>query len=234
VSRKRARRYLNFFYKTIHRTRSEKGNLGSAGIFTLGARLAGKLPASFDYGIETAGQTGDVASDPLHAWAGHWLLGYTAGSLKTTPRFLVEYNYASGDRSTSDGKRGTFDQLYPTNHYKYGAIDLLGWRNLRSMRAGSEMKVRPRLTVSLSYLSHWLAQASDAFYNGSGAPVFRLPPGASGRHVGHEFDLVFLGALSKQYSLGLGYARLWAGSFLKQAAGGSDFSYPYAFLAYNF
>src|SRR5262249_11843960 len=194
----------------------------------------GKLPACFDYGVEAAGQTGAIASDPLRAWAGHWVLGYTLGAVKTTPRLLVEYNYASGDRSSSDGRRGTFDQLFPTNHNKDGTTDQQGWRNMEMVRAGSELKLRPKLTASLSYLSLWLARGADAFYNASGVALFRLPAGASGRHVGHETDAVFLYSISKQYTLGAGYAHLWAGRFLKQATAGSSFSYPYVFVTYNF
>ena len=49
-----------FFYKTIHRTRSEKGNLGSAGIFTLGARLNLGMP------MHRMGRYG-VAQDTAHS-----------------------------------------------------------------------------------------------------------------------------------------------------------------------
>jgi len=223
-----------FLYKTIHRVRSERGTLGAAGIYTYGARMAGQLPHSFDYGVEAAGQAGTIASDSLRAWAGHGLLGYTIGTLKTTPRLAAEYNYASGDKSSLDGKRGAFDQLFPTNHNKYGTADQLGWRNMRSVRAGVELKLRPRLLVSSGYLSHWLAQGSDAFYGANGAVVARIASGASSRHVGQELDLVLLCAVSKRYTFGLGYAHLWAGKFLRQATAGGDFSYPYSFVTYNF
>jgi hypothetical protein len=222
------------FYKTIHRAMSEKGSLGTAGIYTYGARLAGNLPHSFDYGIEAARQTGRIASDPHRAWAGHGVLGYTAQKVKTSPRFLAEYNFASGDRSPSDGRRGTFDQLFPTGHAKYGTADQLGWRNMHSMRAGSELKLNPKLKVSFGYLSHWLAQDSDALYAANGSAVFRIPRGAASRHIGQEFDFVFFYTLSKQYVFGLGHAHLWAGKFLREASPGANFSYPYAFVAYNF
>jgi hypothetical protein len=222
------------FYKTIHRVRSERGAAGSAGIYTFGARWVGKLPASFDYGIEMMRQTGDIASDPLRAWAGHWLLGYTLAKVKTTPRLLIEHNYAAGDDSGSDGRRGTFDQLFPTNHNKYGTADLFGFRNMRNVRVGAELKLRPKLALTTGFLSHWLAQGSDSLYNASGAAIFRLPAGAKGSHVGNELDFVFLHSISKQYTLGLGYAHLWVGRYLKQTSGGSGLTYPYAFLAYNF
>src|SRR5947208_14763180 len=107
--------------------------------------MAGQLPHSFDYGVEAAGQAGTIASDPLRAWAGHGLLGYTIGRLKTTPRLVAEYNYASGDKSSLDGKRGTFDQLFPTNHNKYETADQLRGQNRRSARAGVELNLRQRL-----------------------------------------------------------------------------------------
>jgi hypothetical protein len=222
------------FYKTIHRVKSENGSAGSAGIYTYGARLAGNLPRSFDYGIEAAAQNGSISSDPLRAWAGHGVVGLSLKKIKTSPRLLAEYNYASGDKSPSDGRRGTFDQLFPTGHAKYGATDQLGWRNMHSLRAGSEFKPNSKIKVSVSYFSHWLAQNTDALYAANGSAVARVPKGAVSRHVGQECNLLFAYTLSKQYVFGAGYSRLWSGKFLREAAPGANFSYPYAFAAYNF
>ena len=35
-------------------------------------------------------------ADAVHAWAGHWIVGYTFKDCKWQPRVLMEYNYASG------------------------------------------------------------------------------------------------------------------------------------------
>src|SRR5881409_2801363 len=105
---------------------------------------------------------------------------------------------------------------------------------MRSMRAGSELKLNPKLKISFGYLSHWLAQGSDTLYAANGTAVFRIAKSAASRQIGQEFDFVLLYALSKQHVFGLGHAHLWAGKFLREATPGANFSYPYAFAACNF
>ena len=83
-------------------------------------------------------QTGSLGADSVQAWAGHWQL--RAGAPTRVPLGLTgEYNYASGDADPTDGTRGTFDQLYPTGHDKYGLADQVGWRNIHHLRAGVEL-----------------------------------------------------------------------------------------------
>src|SRR5688572_1409875 len=82
------------------------------------------------------------------AWAGHWVLGYTLPTVPSKPRLVAEYNYASGDKDPADGQRGTFDQLYPTPHDKYGLADQVGWRNIHNARAGVEFKPSAKLSVT--------------------------------------------------------------------------------------
>jgi alginate export protein len=114
----------------------EHGGRGKLDQKTYGFRWIGKFPATFDYGMEMVRQQGSLGADSLNAWAGHWVVGRTLARVRATPRFLVEYNYASGDKDPRDGTRGTFDQLYPTAHDKYGLADQVGWRNIHDLRVG--------------------------------------------------------------------------------------------------
>ena len=82
-------------------------------------------------------QSGSLGDDSIGAWAGHWQMRESLpgqGAIKLT----AEYNFASGDENPTDGSRGTFDQLYPTGHDKYGLADQVGWRNIHHLRAGVE------------------------------------------------------------------------------------------------
>lgn len=114
-------------WRTLPGVTGETGAIRDADVLTVGTRWAGALPAGFDYRLELAGQSGHFAGDDVRAWALHTQLGYSLARPKTRPRILVEYNYASGDRDPLDGCRETFDQLFPTNHDKYGIADLVGW-----------------------------------------------------------------------------------------------------------
>ena len=221
-------------WRTLPRVVDERGLSGDADVYTIGTRLAGKLPAAFDYKLEIAGQRGHYAHDSIRAWALHSQIGYTISSARTTPRLLLEYNFASGDRDPADGRHGTFDQLFPTNHYKYGIADRVGWRNMHNVRAGVGANLTRRLNVQLDYHSFWLASRRDALYNVGGAPVARIAAGAPSRHVGQELDFYSTMKLTSYLTLEAGYAHLFAGGFLKQATPGASTGFYYGMLTYRF
>jgi hypothetical protein len=138
-----------------------------------------------------------------------------------------EYNYASGDETPADGQRGTFDQLYPTPHDKYGLADQVGWKNIHHLRTGVEFKPQPRLALAGGYHSFWLASSRDALYNAGGAVVARIPGGTADRHVGQELDVQATFTPSPRIQLHGGYSHLFTGAFLKAATPGESYSGPY-------
>jgi hypothetical protein len=221
-------------WRLAPRLTTEAGARGNLDFRTVGFRWVGKLPLNFDYGTEIARQVGSLATDDIGAWAGHWVIGYTAGKIPYKPRFVGEYNYASGDRDPRDGKRGTFDQLYPTPHNLYGLADQIGWRNIHHLRTGVEFKPRPKWAVSSFYHSYWLASARDALYGASGAAVARSIDGTAGTRVGQELDGQFMYTLSKQVQIGAGYAHFFTGEFLKKTTPGKAYNSPYLMVAYAF
>lgn len=221
------------FYRTSRGVGSELGPVGTLGAATIGARWVGRLPARFDYGVEMALQRGSLGADAVQAWAGHWQVRQTLDAARGV-RLIGEYNYASGDSDPADGTRGTFDQLYPTPHDKYGLADQVGWRNIQHLRAGLEAAPVRKLTLGANYHSWWLADRRDALYGAGSGVAARVPGGAADGHVGQELDAQAFYALSPQIQLAGGYAYLFPGAFLKQATPGHAYSYPYVMVTYVF
>ena len=213
---------------------AELGGVADLRQATTGVRMAGKLPSAFDYSTETAVQTGSVGPDAVRAWASHWLVGKTLTGVAAQPRFFGEYNYASGDGNRTDGTRGTFDQLYPTGHDKYGLADQVGWRNIHHARAGVEFKPSAKWGVNGGYHSWWLASVTDALYGAGGAAIARSAAGTAGRHVGQEVDMQAAYNYSPQLQIGAGYAHLMPGEFLTNTTPGHSYSYPYLMVTYVF
>jgi hypothetical protein len=220
-------------YRIGRDLRSEAGSFGDLKAATIGVRWVGALPAGLDYNTEMAFQTGSLASDDVRAWAGHWQLRETL-SARRGLRAVGEYNFASGDASPTDGTRGTFDQLYPTGHDKYGLADQVGWKNIHHVRAGGEVLARKGLVISSSYHTWWLADRHDALYNAAGAVVARIASGASSRHVGQEIDAQAAFTLSPRLQIAGGYAHIFPGAFLQEATPGASFSAPYVMVTYVF
>jgi hypothetical protein len=221
------------FWRRDVNLRSELTTVGSLSQTTMGVRVAGKLPVRLDYGVEMALQRGSLAADSVSAWAGHWQLRESLpgrGAIKVT----TEYNFATGDDNPTDGRRQTFDQLYPTGHDKLGLGDQVGWRNIHHIREGVEFSPIKATPISLNYHSWWLAETTDALYAASGALLARVAGGAADSHVGQELDVQITRALTPQIQLAAGYAHMFTGAFLKQATPGASYSAPYVMVTYVF
>ena len=221
------------FWRRDDRLSGELGALGELRQTTVGLRVAGRMPARLDYNIEMALQRGSLDANDVSAWAGHLQLRESLpgrGAMKLTG----EYNYASGDEDPADGVRGTFDQLYPTPHDKYGLADQIGWKNIHHARAGFEVSPRKGWPVATNYHSWWLAETRDGLYNVGSAPIARVLTGAASHHVGQEIDVQVSKALFPQLQVAAGYAHIFTGGFLKEATPGASYSHPYVMATYVF
>ena len=136
------------FWRLQPGVKNEEGAIAGLNEKVAGIRVAGKLPHGFDYGTEMVREFGSLSADHIRSWAGHWEAGRTF-AVRFSPRLYAEYDFATGDRNPHDGIRGTFDQLYPSNHDKYGFADQVGWRNIRDVRAALDMKLRANVSEHL-------------------------------------------------------------------------------------
>ena len=221
------------FWRLEHGYKNEAGKLGNLSEKTLGFRWAGKLPARFDYGAETAGQFGSWAGDGIRAWMGHWVVGRTLSAGPRGPRLFVEYNRGSGDSNPHNGVHGTFDTLFPGAHDKYGLTDLLCPSNFVHLRTGVQYTVYRGVVVSASYNDFSLASARDGLYL-SGKSFVRSVDGTAGTHVGQEADFQAQWTPSRLTQLTLGYGRLFPGEFLDHMTTGVPYNILFLNLAQKF
>jgi hypothetical protein len=160
-------------------------------------------------------------------------VGKTFRKVAATPRVFLEGNYASGTKNPNGRTRNTFDQIYPSNHDKYGFDDLIGRRNLEQFRTGVEEEHTRKWKLKQHFEGFWLVTSNDNYYNAGGGIAVPAHPGAS-HHVGNEFDMVAEYEVNKGLNFGFGYGRLFAGQFLSTTTRGQDYGYPYAYFEYNF
>jgi hypothetical protein len=223
------------FWKAFPLVKSEEGTTGSENLWTYGFRGAGKLPLNFDYTVETAKQTGNYSTDAIAAWAGYANFGYSIPKAPLQPRFLLQYDYASGDDKLKDGKVGTFDQLYPSNHDVFGLTDLFGWRNIVQERAGVEVKPMNHLSVNVDFRDLYLANGNDSLYSSTGSVLVKTPKtGALHRDVGKEPDLLAKYDVRENITVGVGFGYLFAGRFLTENSPGNRACIVYTFARYKF
>jgi hypothetical protein len=212
--------------------RTESGLPASLDRKTVGVHWAGAL-LHFDYDAEISGQGGRTGDDRIAAWSASFLAGRTLASGGLRPRVFVKYDFASGDRNPNDGRRGTFDQLYPNMHDQHGLADQVGRQNVHSARAGVRLSLRANWMVTGAYNEWWLANPRDAFYNSSGGVVARDVSGQSGRHIGREFDAQSCWRWNRHVEFGAGIAYIRSGEFLRRTGLAPRYVYPYVMLNYN-
>ncbi len=212
---------------------SRAGGTDKLGVSAFGLRLAGPVAVGVKYSLEVALERGKVGPADLSAAAWfarlsrRWNLG---GKLLDVS---VEYKYASGTANPADTLHsGTFDQISPANHDKFGHQDLFGWRNVHNARSVTTLGVTQAFSISFLYDDLWLACLKDGIYNSSGKLIVRSAAGNSGRHVGRETDL-FGTYKYKHFTFGAGYGHLFPGGFLRQTTPGVDPTYLYIFHTYS-
>ncbi len=201
----------------------------SFGVFS--ERPAGK---GWDYGFFAAGQLGEYGQDDIQAFGAIVRAGYTFKP-SWQPRVGVEFNYASGDRDPNDGVAGTFDGIFGAMDLPYGWMNVVSWKNLEDYAVNFSVKPAKSLTLMAEYHYFRLAQARDAWYWVNGKPARRDPTGQAGQDLGHEVDLIARWQVNKELELLFGYARFFAGEFVRHTPGNhADANWAFAQMTFAF
>lgn len=205
-------------------------------IFTPGFRLL-RAPQKgrFDYELETALQWGKGRSQSslrdIEGFAHlHYLgLGYTFDR-PGSPRLILHYAYASGDKDPSDDSWQRFDPLFGGRRFEFAPTSIFGpWSRSNINTPGVRLQLRPaaQWTVFVDYRAVWLASRRDEWV-GSGIQDLS---GQSGSYVGSQIEMrVQWDVLPQNLRLEFGYAHLFAGRFIREANPSSqgDSNYVYA------
>ncbi len=197
-----------------------------------GVRFKGQVATRLDYSAEIVLERGTDSSNKISASGFTLGAGYRFSTRTLRPRAFTQFDYASGDSNPTDGRHGTFDTMFPTNHDRLGISDQFGWQNICAARGGITIEPRPRWTITAQLVSLWLANPADGAYNGSGSLIARDRKGQSGTHVGEELDVFTWVELNRHVNFGVGLGHIIPGRFLALQAPGRHFDTPY--LAINF
>lgn len=193
--------------------------------YTVGNLFKGKK-WGWNYASEYAVQFGRRAHDSIMAWAFHQDLGYQFEKVLWTPKIYGEFNHASGDRDTSDGKFETFDQLYPGNHSKYGLMDLTGFKNMNHFTLGTSIKPYSKVTLASDFHWYFLDARETAWFADNGAVVKAANPNAS-RQLGEELDLTVSYKWIPELETLVGYSHFFSGPFIQDTGSNDDANFFY-------
>lgn len=193
--------------------------------FTPGMRFYIKpSKAKFDFQVESIGQLGTVRSSTANsngrdlsheAWFQHLDAGYTF-DMPWSPRFALEYDYASGDKNPYDDKDQSFDTLYGARRFDYGPTGIYGAIPRSNMNMpGYRINLAPRsdIQTSLSHKLFWLASSKDSWSSAG----LQDKTGRSGDFVGHQLELTARWDFNSSVNFETGWTHLFKGEFAKRA-----------------
>lgn len=215
-----------FFAKTQKNVTGETGWRGDAETLYAGVRIIGRLPARVDYSFEMVKQWGSYARDSVSAFGGTYTAGWTVTNSGWKPRLSADFSHASGDNASKDGVRRTFDLMYGSSQPYFSLTGMIGWKNLREVRAGIDLSPGKKLKFLFDYRDIHLATTQDGLYNSSGTRVY-LNRNATSNHVGEGFDAQVAYTLPKGITVAGGIGTLFAGPYLEQTGQHGTFVYPY-------
>ncbi len=195
-------------------------------------------PGNWDFELQSVYQTGTVraSANPADtedldhtAHFQHAALGYSFDTL-WSPRLILQYDFASGDRDPADGDSNRFDTLFGARRFELGPTGIYGAfarSNLHSPGYRLILKPNPRFEFMTAHRFHWLASDRDAWTTSG----LRDPTGDTDSYLGHQIEIRFRWKLKPQnLHLEAGAAHLFAGPFIASTTGNQSDSSTYSYL----
>jgi hypothetical protein len=223
------------YVKAFPRVQSQQGTFGTETVVTPGVEAAGQLPNGFDFDGLIAVQRGSYSNDSIDSSAGYIKAGYALQKLFLKPRFLGEYDYASGNTRQDLNKINTFDQQYPSNHNAFGLTDLFGFQNIKQERMNLDLTPAKHVTVLIQ--QEWLQTASrfDNIYSGSASTIVKAPTtGLLSGDIGREFDASGKWVIHDYLVMNVGVGHFSPGTAMRENAHGAPLTLAFFGLTYRF
>lgn len=229
-----------FFFR-LDEGSTEKRPTQARDLYTIGFRFfSPPRPGFVDYQVEGAYQFGRstprVIGRRLDVFS-HFHHGEVGYSVEAPLPFRVaaQFDYASGDRDPLDQSWERFNTLYGARRFDFGPTGIYGpFARTNLLSPGVRVQTSPWKTVNgfLAYRGYWLASSRDAWVPARVSD----PTGEAGSFIGSQVELALRWfVLPGNVSVEVGYAHLFAGSFIRQASdrpGSTDYAYVQTVLAF--
>jgi hypothetical protein len=223
--------YLNLQDSTLIFA-GQNGVRGAQNLSTVGSRWYGDKN-NWLWDTEAMLQFGRYSNQGILANAYTMGGGYYFSKVRLNPTLWIYYDYASGDPDPgATGVHHTFNTLFPTGHYYFGMMDLVGRQNIHDVHADLSFFPIKWWTVWLQYHVLRLDSAKDALYSTVGIPERVDPTGKAGINVGEIFTVVNNFTLDLHQNVFVQYAHLYAGDFLIRT--GKEGSADEVYLMYSY
>jgi hypothetical protein len=206
------------------------GTSGATTVHALGGRIRDRF-GRVDLKIEAAVERGEYHGDDLKARAAGLIGGVNFGR-ETKTRLLFGYDYATGDKDGTDGRREEFFNFFPTNHPHYGTMDMFGWRNIDSPWVGVSV-AKGRHFAQAAAHRFGLEQAGGEWKDAGGTVLGSDPSGNAGTDVGLEIDLTYRFDWTPKAALEVGLSRFDPREFADATRGSDASQWGYVMVTFG-
>lgn len=184
---------------------------------------------TFDGTNTSAAGTGAGQDARINAHQHAVKTGYTFGAVPMKPRLGFEFNYASGDKCANgagtvngceQGKShfNTADNLYPTNHFHMGYMDLMSWKNMVNYQVMFDVKPSPVSKLQFNYIIHRLANTADNWYRAGQVAYATSRVTNQEASLGQELDVHYWHTFKEKFKFEIGYGHFFTGKYLENSA----------------
>lgn len=133
------------------------------------------LWTSYDWDLETMGQTGNIACKRIRAWAIGSVSGYTFQNLCLKPRIGFQFDMGSGTRNPNSNTLSTFNPLFPNGAY-FTLADFTSYANLIHIKPSLTLTPNQCWSLMFAAAGQWRETTADAIYTEPHIPI----PGTAG------------------------------------------------------
>jgi hypothetical protein len=158
------------------------------------------------------------------AWSSHLEAGYSF-DLPWSPRFYLEYDYASGSKNWANKNAsavdGRFDPLYGASDFDFGPTGIYGAFQRSNINSpGYKLDFSPRSDLSFRFQQRlvWLASSRDC-WGGNTCTAATTPALANGNgtYVGDQIGVTGRYNFNSSLNFDAGWYHLIKGDFAKSA-----------------
>lgn len=188
---------------------------------TIGARLFGKAQ-DWHWNMEGMAQFGRFGDDRIAAWSIATEAGHGFAHIPLHPDLTLRFNMASGDRSASDHRLGTFNALFPKGKY-FGELSPIGPYNLVNVQPVLALDLGHGVGLSFAGGAYWRQSLGDGVYDIPGH-LLAASNNSSARFVGKQVEGSIEWRATQELTLSTSLSFFQPGAFLRGQGYGKTIS----------
>jgi hypothetical protein len=131
---------------------------------------------------------------------------------------VAKGNSGVAGNCNAQGHANTFDNLYPTNHGKFGYMDVMAWRNMVAYQIVFDVKPSPVSKLQFNYSIDRLASTQDNWYRAGQVAYATTAATNQAASLGQELDVHYWHTFKEKFKFDIGFGHFFTGEYVDKSA----------------